>query len=267
MGLGDEFDGYEVTEDEDTGRDGYETVQEELGVADQKEEMASLMDEWRGYWDEDERQTFGEAYGFAEEAASRREVCDAALERYCRVTEFEPPDGIMLSAVMKDMDDEIRLPDMGGVKYLGIYNSEGRIHVEGDVGAFAGYCMEGGELVAEGDAHGYLGAGMEGGRIGVVGDAGEAAGFELQGGEIEIGGSTGKATAKDMEEGTLIVHGLAAGDAGEGIGHGMTGGEVYVSTGWPHLKIEGGEMYHREDGEWTMIYPEQEDDERGYDGA
>lgn len=77
--------------------------------------------------------------------------------------------GVFVTAAANALDDEVRLPDMGGVPCVG-YGNKGTLIIEGDAGPGLGFTMEGGRIDLYGDVNGSLGRGMCGGHIRVYGD-------------------------------------------------------------------------------------------------
>lgn len=101
--------------------------------------------------------------------------------------------------------------------------ADGRIRVEGDVGAWAGAELAGGRMVVEGGAGDHLGgafpgarAGMTGGEIVVTGDVGEEAGAGMRRGLVAVGGRPGAGAGLRMLAGTVIALGGLGAEAGMG---------------------------------------------------
>ena len=107
------------------------------------------------------------------------------------------------------------------------------IHLEGDLSRvkLLGAGMTNGKLVIDGNVGAHLGAGMSGGEIHVRGNAGDWVGPEMSGGRIIIDGNAGhmigsayRGEARGITGGEIIIHG----DAGNEIGSGMRRGLIAV---------------------------------------
>ncbi|MEM1538354.1 MAG: formylmethanofuran dehydrogenase subunit C [Candidatus Nezhaarchaeales archaeon] len=100
--------------------------------------------------------------------------------------------------------------DAWKVRRIGEGMSNGKIIVEGRVGAYLGLKMKGGTITVKGDAESWLGAKMKGGTIEVFGNAGDCVG----------GAFRGEGPGRGMSGGTIIIHGNVGAEAGRGMGGG-----------------------------------------------
>lgn len=105
--------------------------------------------------------------------------------------------------------------DLAKVKLMGSGMTQGRLRIEGDVGAHLGAAMTGGEITVNGNAGDWLGREMQGGRITVKGNAGHMVGSAVRG------------TAVGMLGGEIIIHG----DAKNEVGNGMRRGLIAIGGG------------------------------------
>ena len=81
--------------------------------------------------------------------------------------------GIFSSAMINELykDDEIHLGSgKDEINYLGCYNEDKKIVIEGDCKYGAGYGMKSGEIIVKGNCGNELGSGMMGGEIKIYGD-------------------------------------------------------------------------------------------------
>ena len=109
--------------------------------------------------------------------------------------------------------------------------TEGKIVVDGDVGAYLGAGMKGGKIEVKGNAGVLAAASMTGGAIAINGDAGERAGgilvgetLGMKGGLLTIGGNAGPMLGERMRRGLVIVYG----DAGDYAGGRMVAGTILI---------------------------------------
>jgi len=115
--------------------------------------------------------------------------------------------------------------------------TEGKIVVDGDVGAYLGAGMKGGKIEVKGNAGVLAAASMTGGAIAINGDAGERAGgilvgetLGMKGGLLTIGGNAGPMLGERMRRGLVIVYG----DAGDYAGGRMVAGTILIKPRQPH---------------------------------
>ncbi len=97
--------------------------------------------------------------------------------------------------------------------FIGAELAGGTIHVDGDVGAYAGRRMLAGALSVSGNAGAHLASAMDGGVITIAGTAGDCLGaprrgerFGMTGGTVAVQGSIGERTGDRMRRGTIITH-------------------------------------------------------------
>ena len=111
--------------------------------------------------------------------------------------------------------------DLTKVKMIGSGMTQGRLRIEGDVGAHLGAEMSGGEIVVTGNAGDWVGREMSGGRITIRGNAGHMVGSAVRG--VPVG----------MLGGEIIVHGNVRNEAGHGMRRGLVaiGGDSGDFTG------------------------------------
>ena len=115
--------------------------------------------------------------------------------------------GIFISAcVNASSTEEIKLTVKKPLSYMGLYNNN-YVTIKGDVGAFAGEEMSGGQLAIEGNAEEYLGNRLHGGEITVRGTCGPNLGSFMDDGKIIIEGSCGRDIAPCATGGIVEVYG------------------------------------------------------------
>ncbi len=97
--------------------------------------------------------------------------------------------------------------------FIGTELAGGTIHVDGDVGAYAGRRVLAGTLSVSGNAGAFLASAMDGGIISIAGTAGDYVGaprrgerFGMTGGTVAVQGSIGERTGDRMRRGTIITH-------------------------------------------------------------
>ncbi|HHJ38282.1 MAG: hypothetical protein AXA67_13900 [Methylothermaceae bacteria B42] len=118
--------------------------------------------------------------------------------------------GDFFSVHGKVQDDTITVEgDLGKVKLIGSGMSQGRLRIEGNVGAHLGAEMSGGEITVTGNAGDWVGREMSGGRITIKGNAGHMVGSAVRG------------TAVGMLGGEIIIHGSARNEVGNGMRRGL----------------------------------------------
>ncbi|MBS0445392.1 MAG: formylmethanofuran dehydrogenase subunit C [Proteobacteria bacterium] len=147
--------------------------------------------------------------------------------------------------------------DLSRFDRIGWQLAGSRIEVRGAVGAYAGACMNAGELVVHGDAGLLAGCEMAGGTLTVDGNVGDhAAGNQpgsmdgMRGGTFVVRGNAGARCGDRMRRGTLVVHGDAGdflasrmvagtialgGTAGAHVGYGMRRGSVVFAGAVPAM--------------------------------
>jgi len=120
--------------------------------------------------------------------------------------------------VQGQYNGELRVEgDLSKVKHLGSNMSNGRIIINGDVGAHLGAGMSGGEIIVEGNVADWLAPEMTGGRVIIKGNAGHMVGSAYRGetvgmlgGEIIIHGNVGNELGSAMRNGLVVVEGNSA---------------------------------------------------------
>lgn len=124
--------------------------------------------------------------------------------------------------------------------HVGAGLTEGEIHVEGPVGAYAGRSMSGGLLKVDGDAGDAAACGMTGGRIAISGSAGarlasapSGARRGMSGGLVEVKGAAGPLAGERLRGGLVLI----SGDAGEGAASNLIAGTMAVGG---HLGPDAG---------------------------
>ncbi|MFM8332367.1 MAG: formylmethanofuran dehydrogenase subunit C [Candidatus Methylumidiphilus sp.] len=115
--------------------------------------------------------------------------------------------------------------------YIGKGQTQGRIVVEGDVGAYLGLQLKGGVLTVSGSVGAYAACEMKNGEIHIGGDAGDFLGAALpggkkglQGGVVVVKGSVGDRAGDHMRRGAILIEG----NAGAYLGSRMTAGTIGV---------------------------------------
>ncbi len=119
--------------------------------------------------------------------------------------------------------------------FVGADMAAGTIHVDGDVGAYAGRRMLAGALSVSGNAGTHLGSAMDGGTIVVEGNAGDNVAaprrgerFGMTGGTVVVKGSIGERAGDRMRRGTIITHQTCGAYAGSR----MMGGTIWAVDGF-----------------------------------
>ncbi len=118
---------------------------------------------------------------------------------------------------------------------LGAGLDGGVIHVDGDVGHYAGASMSAGRLAIGGSARHHLGSSMSGGLLTVSRDAGDRLGAPrpgvrdgMSGGTIVVEGSAGEFCGERQRRGLVLVKGCV----GQSAGARMLGGTIWSPTGF-----------------------------------
>ena len=108
---------------------------------------------------------------------------------------------------------------------LGCRNPQ-KLHliIEGDVGMWTGYEMEGGRVIMKGNCGNYTGKLIQDGKIIVEGSCGSYTGESMQGGEIIVKGDCDEGTGIWMKSGKIIIEG----NCKDWTGYGMVGGELNI---------------------------------------
>ncbi len=121
--------------------------------------------------------------------------------------------------------------DLSRIKHLGTGMSNGRMIINGDVGAHLGAGMSGGEIIVEGSAGDWVAPEMTGGRVIIKGNAGHMVGSAYRGsdvgilgGEIIIHGNVRNELGHAMRNGLVIV----GGNSGDFTGVNMLAGTIIV---------------------------------------
>jgi formylmethanofuran dehydrogenase subunit C len=114
---------------------------------------------------------------------------------------------------------------------IGAEMSGGRIHIDGDVGAYLALQCKGGEIIVSGNAGAFVASGMKKGIIEVRGNVGDFLAAALPGdqrgmtgGTVIVCGNAGDRTGDHMRRGTLLVEG----NAGDYCAARMTAGTIAV---------------------------------------
>jgi len=138
---------------------------------------------------------------------------------------FESTDGIPMSALINNSKEEkIKIEINEPWDYLGMYNSNKKIVIEGNAGHYLGYNMSGGKIRVKGSTKKYTGRRMKGGTIIVDGNSHDFLGSDMQGGTIIVKGSTGDFAGIEMKGGNIIICEYA----GDFLGTTMYDGNIYV---------------------------------------
>jgi glutamate synthase domain-containing protein 3 len=269
MGLGDEFQERKGRYTVGNGVDRYRRTAEPEPYLFEIEELADICEQVN------ERRTVSEDYyAMAEDLLSGKELSEELVYEFCEQYEFEGDEmaeGITVTAMIDRLDaDTVVLPDMKDVPYIG-YDTDRDIVIEGDVGDWAGYVLDGGSLLVEGDAGEYVAHQMRAGGVRVHGDAGESAGSSMMGGTLIIKGDAGEFLGSSMRGGEIDVHGDAGdrcanairggvievdGAVDGGLGDPISGGEIYLGEEVPlHEFVVGGEIFVKRDDGFEQIYP------------
>ena len=135
-------------------------------------------------------------------------------------------------SVSKSKLDSLQVEgDMNRIKYLGANMSEGKMHIEGDVGAHLGSAMSGGFINVNGNAGDWIAPEMSGGRIHISGNAGHCvasayrgASKGVSGGEIIIEGNVKNELGHAMAGATMVV----GGNCGDFAGVNMVSGTILI---------------------------------------
>jgi len=159
---------------------------------------------------------------------------------------FESFTGCYLSALIngsKDKDFNIITNYLTKtIDYIGYKNTK-NIDVNGSVGRWVGFRMEGGKITINGNTGWYVGDRMKDGKITVNGNAGVWVGFFMENGKITINGNAGDRVGYEMKDGKITIKG----NAGDWIGWYMEGGKIHLNGDYESLSnyINGGNIYHK----------------------
>jgi formylmethanofuran dehydrogenase subunit C len=156
--------------------------------------------------------------------------------------------------------------------FIGCNMTQGRILIEGDVGAYLGIFLEGGEITVEGNTDIYTACEMAGGQIKVNGNAGDFVGGArpgrrngMTGGNVIVTGNTGDRTGDHMRRGMILIEGDAGdycasrmisgtiailGDCGAHLGYGMKRGTVLLT----HMPSRGITANFNDCGSHTLAF-------------
>lgn len=134
--------------------------------------------------------------------------------------------------VQGEYNGELRVEgDLSGFKHLGAGMSNGRVIINGDVGAHLGAEMSGGEIIVEGSAGDWVATEMTGGKITIKGNAGHMVGSAyrgnasgMTGGEIIIHGNVRNELGHAMRNGLIVV----GGNSGDFTGVNLLAGTIIV---------------------------------------
>lgn len=134
--------------------------------------------------------------------------------------------------VQGQYNGELRVEgDLSRIKHLGTGMSNGRMIINGDVGAHLGAGMSGGEIIVEGSAGDWVAPEMTGGRVIIKGNTGHMVGSAyrgnavgISGGEIIVHGNVGNELGHAMRNGLLVV----GGNSGDFTGINMLAGTIIV---------------------------------------
>ncbi len=134
--------------------------------------------------------------------------------------------------VQGQYNGELRVEgDLSKIKHIGANMSEGRLIIDGDVGAHLGAEMSGGEIIVKGNAGDWVATEMTGGRIIIKGNAGHMVGNTyrgnssgISGGEIIVHGNVKNELGNAMRNGLIVV----GGNSGDFTGTNMLAGTVIV---------------------------------------
>jgi formylmethanofuran dehydrogenase subunit C len=125
---------------------------------------------------------------------------------------------------------------------VGAAMAEGEVHVQGDVGYWAGRGMSGGVLTVEGNAGDEAGSAISGGRLQILGNAGERIGGPppgatrgMSGGLIHVCGNAGDRAGERMRRGTILIEG----DCGAYCGLNIITGTIAVLGGIGEMAASG----------------------------
>ncbi len=108
---------------------------------------------------------------------------------------------------------------------------DGRLVVQGDVGAYLGARLAGGTIVVRGNTGGWTGSGMTAGLIQITGNTSEFLGGAvpgdhqgMKGGTVVVAGNTGARAGDRMRRGTLLIEG----NAGDYVASRLVAGTIAV---------------------------------------
>lgn len=131
---------------------------EQIGEA-YRDWKQSLSFERAGHHDDTAKER---ALEFASDLAYNEE----SIRAFCENADLSENDGYFITALAEHTPaEEVTVPDMDGVGYLGYRQASTRIIIEGDTGDWLGSYMEGGEIVVKGSTEGNITYEMDGGSI------------------------------------------------------------------------------------------------------
>lgn len=114
---------------------------------------------------------------------------------------------------------------------IGAGLAEGKLTVQGEVGAFLGQGLAGGTIVVQGNTGAWAGSGMTAGLIHIQGNAGDFLGAAIpgdhqgmKGGTIVVSGNTGARTGDRMRRGAILIEG----NTGDYLASRMVAGTIAV---------------------------------------
>lgn len=121
--------------------------------------------------------------------------------------------------------------DVGKVRRIGAYMTDGEIIIQGDAGTHLGEEMEGGKITVHGNVGGWVGSMMKGGTIEIHGNTSHYLGAPyrgsnrgMRGGKITVYGNVGNEAGTYMRKGLIKIYG----NAGQFAGLRMRSGTIYV---------------------------------------
>ena len=129
-------------------------------------------------------------------------------------------------------------------RWVGFRMEGGKITINGNAGERVGYAMNGGEITVNGNAEYEVGNEMNGGEITINGNARWGVGWEMKNGKITLNGNAGDWVGGGMERGEITING----NAEWGVGWGMKNGKIHLIGKYKSLSnhIYRGNIYHKD---------------------
>ncbi len=176
-------------------------------------------------------------------------------------------DHTALNAAIRSCEEECRITNCLGQRFLAAGMRGKQITIEGIPGNALGAYLNGASITVLGNAQDAVGDTMNEGRILIHGNVGDAAGYAMRGGKIFVRGNAGYRTGIHMkayqEKHPVLVIG---GRAGSFLGEYQAGGTIVVLglhtdgkpivSNFPGAGMHGGKMFLRSDCE-AIRFPKQ----------
>ena len=137
------------------------------------DDLIECYKEWREF---EKNKVVSDSYQIATEFLKKYKIPSLSKDRINEFADDEEINrpiwsGVFISAMINELyeNEEIHLSS-DNLNYLGCYNKNKKIIVEGDCGKWTGSNMKGGEIIVKGDCGYLIGSNMKGGIIRICGD-------------------------------------------------------------------------------------------------